>query len=351
MAEDSGVHKIDLGLRQKATLYRSLSVMLGAGLPIFAVFEFLAREGEGDAASRGCRRISQSLVSGRSLDRAAASEPGLFTPYAVKMIEVGVRSGSLVAVLGRLADDAEADWKVRHNVLSQLAYPLVVSGLALLAVLILPSLALADLLTQVVALTDRPPALTRGILWLSSLISSPWFLALGALLGLGAARLMAGSKFRGWLEQVAWQLPAASKLVQSVVSLRFLRTFAMMHEAGIPVAQGLVLAAQATGSRVASPAGPRMSNVLVDGATLREAVEAGEFLPRLALEALHAGEHAGRVSAMIRSVCEILQTELEYRVESVLSVIEPVMLGVLGIVVGTFALGCLLPILQLTESL
>lgn len=340
--------------RQRVTFYRSLTTMLGAGLPMFGVFDFLARESESPEQAEACRRISQALLAGQPLHRAAYKEPALFSEIAVKLIEIGMRSGKLVAVLHRLAADEEHRWKLRQTLQSHLFYPFTIASLTLLAVVLLPPFVLADVLTQVVELSGDPPALTKGILWFSRALSSPAFLLTAASLTvLGFLGLRSG-KVReklSNLEPLAWEIPGLKNLIQTAVSLRFLRVFIMTYDVGLTAPQCFLMAAEATGSRKAALAGPRMKQALIDGNTLRESLEVGDILPPLVIEAVEAGQQSGDVTGMMESVARIVDAELEYRIEALMSLIEPLFMAFLGVCVGFFSLGCLLPILKMSESL
>ena len=340
--------------RQRISFFRSLTTMLGAGLPMFGVFEFLSRQSESEEQMEACYRISKDLVAGYPLHKAAYKEPLLFSEMSVKLIEVGMRTGKLVAVLQRVAADEEDRWKLRQTLQSHLMYPVCIASLTLVAVVILPPFVLADLLSQVVALTAEPPALTKFILAFSSALSKPPFLILMALLAVAFAFVARSAKARKALvslEPYLWEVPGLGPLIQSAVSLRFLRVFSMTYDVGLTAPQCLLLAAEATGSRKAMAAGPRMKEVLIDGGTLRESLESGGFLPPLVVEAVEAGQLSGDVSRMMDSVGKIIDSELEYRIETLMALIEPLFMAILGLFVGVFAVGCLLPILKLSETL
>lgn len=340
--------------RDKVSFYRSLATMFEAGVPVFAIFEFLSREGESAAVSQSCRRMAQALVSGIPLPAAAYQEPGLFDAKAVRMLDVGYRGGQLSQILAQLAEDEEHAWAMKQTLRSQLTYPCGIALLTLAAVVLLPPLVLTDLLTQVVALTSKPPLLTQVLLNLSEFISSPWTLGVlalcvaGVVLGLRTPR---GQALIDNLEMTLWFIPAVSSLWRNVVSLRFLRVFAMTYQAGLPATLGMELAASSTGSQLAYRVFPLMKRTLTEGGTLSESFAAGGFLPVLALESIAAGEMVGKVPVMLENTTQILTAEVQSRVEAVAKLIEPLVLACLGVFVGVFVLGCLLPIVELTSTL
>lgn len=340
--------------RDRVSFYRALSAMFESGVPLFAIFEFLAREGENGHLASASRRVGQNLVAGWSLSAAVSQEPQLFDIKAVRMLEVGYRSGKLDQILAQLADDEEHAWRLKQNLKSQLTYPLGIALLTLIAVVLLPPLVLTDLLQQVVSLTSEPPLLTRWLLSFSAFLGSPWTLL--GLAGVVAAvvyglRTTRGRELLDNLELAVWFVPALGQLWRNMVGLRFMRVFSMTYKAGLPAVLGLELSASATGSQLAYRVFPLMKSTLMDGGSLAESFSAGGFLPTLALEAVSAGELAGKVPVMLESASEILEAEVQSRVDAVAKLVEPIVLACLGIVVGVFVLGCLLPIVELTSTL
>lgn len=341
-------------LRQRLLIYRAVAVMMESGLQLFSCFEFLAEQAETPEVREACLRTAGELASGRSLSTVARSEPVLFSETSARMLEVGMRSGRLVTVLARLAEDEEQQWALRQRIWGKLFYPLTLALLALGAAVLLPPLALSSLLQEVVTLTDDPPRITLLLLDLSSAISSPVTLSAFAFFTLLAFYLLSDSRVRdrikGW-ERYVWQLPWLGEVFQVAYSARFLQVFALTHEVGLPANQCLKLAAEATGSRVISERSELMVTALMEGETLSESIARGNFLPAIAYESVEAGEQVAKLSDMMRRAAEILLTDLDYRIDTALKLMEPALLAVLGLFVGVFALGCLLPILKLTETL
>lgn len=340
--------------RDRVSFYRSLAAMFEAGVPVFAIFEFLSREGESKALCEACRRMGQNLVTGMALNAAAMQEPDLFDIKAVRMLEVGYKGGQLEQILRQLAEDEEHAWGLRQSLKSQLTYPCGIAMMTMLAVLLMPPLVLTDLLEQVVALTSRPPMLTRWLLNLSAFLSSPWTLGAAAVLAfvmVGWFRSPKGRKMVDNAELTYWFIPGLGPLWRNLVGLRFLRVFSMVYQAGLPATAGLELAASATGSQMAYRVAPLMKRTLIDGGSLTDAFASGGFLPGLALEAVRAGESSGNVPVMLDNSAMILEAEVQSRVDAVAKLIEPLVLVVMGVIVGVFVLGCLLPIVELTATL
>ena len=340
--------------REMVSFYRALSIMMNSGIALFACFEFLSREGESKELCLVCRRISQCLVEGHPLHQALAQEPTFFDAKTVRLMEVGYQSGSLATIMNRLAIDQENAWKLNSQLKSELIYPLAIAGIATLAVLLLPPLVLTPILQQVTLLTSEPPAITKLILNLSSALSSPWTLSLGVLAIIAftlASRTGRWVRWKDDLEIYFWEVPALGSLWRSIVAVRFLSVFVLTYESGLPATQCLTLSASATGSKLAHQRGEAMKQELVRGGTLRDSMEIGGFLPDIVMEAVEAGEQSGKVSTMLDRCAQIIQSEVQYRMEAVAKLVEPLVLTILGIFVGLFALGCLLPIIKLTETL
>ena len=340
--------------KERLVLYRALAAMLEAGLPLFGAFEFLAEQAETEEVRDACRRIAIDLATGHTLPKAASSEPVLFSSTSVQILEVGMRSGMLVAVLQRLADDEEQSWKLRNRIRGQLVYPLCLALLALAAALLLPPMVLSGILEEVVKLSAEPPKITIWILVVSSVLSSPFTIAFALLLICSAIYFLSKPAFREklWsLEPFLWRLPWFGDVIRNAMTTRFLQIFALTSEVGLPVLHGMSLAFNASGSRVISKLANSVEEQVIAGETLSESLSTQGLLPTVAVEAIRVGEQTGKLSVMMRKAADIMLAELDYRIETSLKLLEPALLLTLGVFVGVFAVGCLLPILSLAESL
>ncbi len=340
--------------REKASFYHSLATMFEAGVPLFAIFEFIAREGTTPRVSEICRRIAQKLASGQPLPLAAAEEPALFDRKAVRMLDAGYRGGDLSGILERLAHDEESSWKLYQSLKGQLTYPFFIALITLAAVFLLPPFVLTGLLEQVVALTDRPPALTQWLLNFSALLASPWTISLifmSVVSAVFALRTHRGRELIKNSEVIMWFVPVVGPMWRSVVGLRFLKIFSMTYQSGIPSTIGLELSASACGSELVHRVYPVMKRTLLDGGSLTESLAAGGFLPQLALEAVNAGELSGSIPTLLDRTADVLAAEVDSRIDAVAKLVEPIVLAILGVVVGVFVLGCLLPIVELSSTL
>ncbi len=340
--------------RERLAVYKAIAVMVESGIPIFGAFEFMADQVENEQLRESCHRMAQELATGFSLAAAAKREPVLFSEASARLLEVGMKSGKLVAVLKRLADDEQHNWEMKQRIWGQLVYPLCLALLALGVAVVLPPLVLSRILEQVITLTDEPPALSLAILNGSSALSSPLFLTAALLCSVLCGYLLSKPNVREWLldlEVYLWRVPWVGDVPRIAFSCRFLQIFSLSYEVGLPADQCLRLAAKASGSRVVALAGGRMSHSLRQGDTIAESIGSAGFLPKLAVDAVQAGEQVAELGLLIDKASEMMLAELDYRIEAALKLAEPMLLMVLGFFVGLFAIGCLLPILKLAETL
>ena len=341
-------------IKERVMSIRALAIMVESGVPIVGAFEFLSQQCTHPDFRVGFRRISQNLTNGFSVDEAAEKEPEIFSDLDVRMLQIGLRAGKLVAVLNRMADNEEQSWKTRQDLQTKLLYPLIMSMIALIVVILLPPLVFADLLENIIQVTGDPPAITKAIMNFSSFVSSPIFLGLFVLLVGGLSYTLSTGQLSLWnpkTEDFFWSLPVSRDLMKSTISRRFLRSFALSYQVGLPATECIVLGSRSAGFYLADRAANSMKNSLINGDTLRESFARGGFLPQMALDAIDIGQQSGKVHDTLMSVVKLLESEFEYRVEKFLAVLEPFMLGALGAIVAFFALGCLLPIIKLTETL
>lgn len=339
----------------RVSYFRALAAMLHAGVPILRIFDFLAEQNEDVRLREVSAAVGTRLAQGVPLPRALASHPECFRPLAVQLVEVGYRTGSLTETLRSLAQDEEDRWTLRQRLTNALAYPLALCGVTVAVVVLLPPLVLHGFLEQVAAMAGELPFLTRLLIAVSAAMRSPWLWAGAVLTAVGvvttwrsASRIQAVGQT---VERLMRALPGVGHLVQTAVTLRFSQVLGTAMKAGLAADAALALAASASGSPLVEEEAPRMVARLREGASLRESVEQGELLSPLLYHAVHAGEQVGQTPALLASVNELMEAELDYRIENLLQVIEPLVLTLMGLTVGTIAIGALLPLIRLVEGL
>jgi general secretion pathway protein F len=289
------------------------------------------------------------VVEGRRLSRAMEREAGSFPPLYRAMVAAGESSGSLPTILTRLADLLERQAEIRGKVLTALAYPVVLAVVAVVVVVALMAFVVPRVVEQFDSVGQQLPLLTRIVIGLSEFLASWWWaLALAAALAaLGWWRAMKNARFAFAVDARILRLPLIGRLVRDLHAARMARTLSTMVGSGLPLLEGLTLTTGTIRNRALRAASEDIAESIRTGGSLSAALRRAGVFPPLLLYLAAAGESAGRLDAMLARAAEYLEREFDSFTSAALSLLEPAIIVVMGVVVTLIVLAILLPILQL----
>ena len=337
-----------LSAAQLALLTRQLSALIGSGLPIDEALGALAEGSEGKLRSR-LVSLRARVMEGATLANAMAESPGTFPVLYRATIAAGEASGRLDTVLARLADYTESREALRSKVILALAYPILLTCVALLVVAGL----MIWVVPQVIGVFEQAqqalPWATRVLVGLSGMIErfGAWLLLPPALLlvaGIAASRLPA--------LRVAWQrgvlkVPVLGRLIRAADTARFARTLALLVGSAVPLLEALNIAAQVVGNATLREALARVAVRVREGQGLARALgESGQF-PPVALRLIASGEKSGRLDAMLFDAAAQQERELDTALGIATTVLGPGVILLVGALVLFIVLAILLPIFSL----
>lgn len=339
-----------------APFLRALATLLEAGVPLPRALEVLQHSCEDPSLARITYEVHGLLLKGVPLSIAMREFKLAFPPAIVSLVRVGEKIGGLVIMLAAAAafqEKLHASWL---RLRSSLTYPAFVLGLVLLMVMLLPPLMLRGPLQLLQSQGASLSVPTRALMALASLLGQPWFwpVLLLALAGLAAAarRLLRSSSRRLRAYRFLLRLPLVGRLLRLISAARFCHSMAIMAQAGVSFVENLELATQVSLSPVLEanlPAARR--RILDEGLSLQASLAALEFLPGHFLEFVGAGEESGQLPQMLQRMGDCYQFELEAALEVYLALLEPLVMLILGAVVGGVLLASLLPMLKVLETL
>jgi len=337
--------------RMRAVFFRSLTTMFNSGVPLVAALDMLSKQQEHPDLGEACLGLSKKLQEGHYLSRAMQSYPSLFKPLHQKMILSGERSGQLGAVLLRLAEREEGNDRLTRKLKTSLTMPLIVSAFCIALALLAPPLLFKGLFQMIAEVGGSIPWTTRIMMGLSWFFTSPYFFVLAGVLGfLG---------FRGWQrlrEDPDWQF-ALLKVPQLGGSLRllfvtdFTQNLRCMLDVGMPMLQALELSARATDLRCLEVIVGRVGELVKEGEALSDALAGANFFPATLIQGVRASEEAGRLPRMLENLESIFRVELEQRLEMLTRALEPLVLAVIGLIVGFTLIATLQPLLSVLDQL
>lgn len=302
-----------------------------------------------------CADVLRRVESGVALDLAMSSWVEVFGSLEISMIRLGMKTGRLGVIFGRVADYQERAHRLTRQVWAALTYPLATLALCLCMLIAAPPLVLNSLLPLLRTTGVELPFITQALALFSRIMVSPitWllvpFVAWGlrrALLALAARPGVQLAWWRFWLGR-----SGVGPLLTTLAVTRFARALVLAQEAGVGVQVSLPLATHASGNPVLEAQTKTMVNLLLGGQSLAETLKATEFFPPLFLAAVVAGQETGRPGQTLGKLADIYEIELESRFETMASLIAPAITVLLGGLVTVLNLALLLPLVKLLQKL
>lgn len=330
----------------RATLIRQLATLV-AVMPVSDAVATLARQPGGKAETQVLKRTHRALQAGSPL--AAALPPSAFPTEIRSTIAAGEASGRLPLLLSRLADMLEAQAALRSRLIAALAYPallvmVAVSVIAAMLIFVVPSI--AEQLTQSGA---RLPFLTRAVLAVADVLRAGWWILLLALalIAIGVYMLLRRQASRAAFDRFLLRLPLIGGWLSALEAVRWSRLLSTMLGAGLPLAEALMLTAPTLSNSAWSTATAKIAAQVRAGSSLSAALALLPSPPQLLVSLTQSGESSGRLTPLLESAASSLDRQLSDRSRTALSLAEPLIIVVLGGIVGLIILAVLLPILQL----
>lgn len=293
--------------------------------------------------------VHAAVLEGYRLSDALARPAKAFPPLYRAMVSAGESSGSLPTILERLADLLDQQQKVKAKITTAMVYPIVLAVVACLVVAALMIFVIPKVVEQFDSMGQTLPLLTRIVIGVSTGLQH-WGWLLAVLAAIGAAAFARGLKLPAFKRQVdatLLALPLVGKLIRDVHAARLARTLATMIASGVPMLEGLVLTAATVRNAVLHGAMDDMIAAIREGGALSVAMRRAQVFPPVLVHMTASGESSGRVDTMLTRAADYLETEFDTFTSTLLSLLEPAIIVVLGGVVATIVLSILLPILQI----
>jgi len=337
-----------LSARQLALFTRQLATLIQVA-PLEEALRTLSRQSERDDVRAILGHVHAGVVEGRRLSEAMAREPKSFPPLYRAMVSAGEGSGTLPAILERLAAWLERQAAVRGKVLSTLAYPVILAIVAAFVVLALMIFVVPRVVEQFQDIGQRLPLLTRIVIGISHFLAHWWWALLiaAAVLVLLAGRALKEEGPRLKFDAALLKLPLIGRLIRDLHAARMARTLSTMVAARLPLLEGLRLTTGTVHNRVLRNASAEIAETVRTGGSLSGALRKAGVFPPLLVYLAASGEASGRLDLMLERAADYLEREFDSFTSSALSLLEPAIIIVMGGVVAVIVLSILLPILQL----
>ncbi len=327
---------------------RELADLIDAGLPIDRGLSVLLEQTDSDAMREMVRSLQDDIRAGKPLSEALGRFPREFPPLYANMIHAGEVAGQLPEVMTRLADFLEKEQVRRSQVIAALTYPAVLVTVAVLAVTFLLTFVIPRLEDVFTELGAALPAPTQILLGLSGFVAHRWWAIALAIIGCVFA-------FRAWVatvpgrrtfDGVRMNLPLAGVLARKMAMARFTRTLGTLLSGGVPILDSLDISGTAVGNTVAAASVAEVRDKVRQGETLSSSMEGDPVFLPLVVHMAAVGEETGRLAPMLIRTAETLDFEVDNAMRRLTSLVEPLVVLLMGGFVGFVVLSILLPIFQ-----
>lgn len=337
-----------LGAKQLTLFTRQLATLVQVS-PLEEALRTVATQTEKEHVRAVLRTVHAGVVEGRRLSEAMAREPASFPPLYRAMVSAGESSGTLPQILDRLADLLERQAQVRTKIITALTYPAVLALVAMLVVMALMVFVVPRVVEQFDSVGQQLPFLTRAVIALSEFLTNWWWaLALSvAALALLGARALREEAVRLQVDARLLRLPLIGRLIRDLHAARLARMLATMVASRLPLLEGLKLTTGTVSNRALRAASVDIAEAIRTGGSLSGALRRAGIFPPLLVYLAASGESSGRLDMMLERAADYLEREFDGFTAAALSLIEPLIIIVMGAVVALIVLSILLPILQL----
>ena len=342
-----------IGRKELTVFTRQLSALVSAGMPLVRSLDLLARQERHPVWQAVIVSLSDAIRAGGTLSDGLLRHPKIFDRLCVGMIKAGEAGGRLDVVLERLAQHLEKTGRIKVRLQSAMIYPVVIMVVAAgivagLMAFVVPKF--EKIFTSV--LKGAPlPALTQGVLGASRLLQENWLCALGAaVLAVGGGRWLlrtdAGARA---FDRLLLRLPVLGGLFLKTSVARFSRTLGTMLASGVPILQALQLTRDACGNRVIAGDIDRVHRRVRAGEGVARPLAAAGVFPPVVAGMIEVGEETGTLPAMLARIADLYDEEVDNAVAGLTSLLEPVMIVLMAVIVGTIVIALFLPIIRIIQ--
>lgn len=358
VARQAKAREIDFGklFRRVSTLdvamaTRQFATLLKSGVPLVESMSALIDQMENPELKAAFTQTRDKVNEGSSLHEALRQHPAIFAPIYVNMVEAGEASGTLEAVLGRLADFLEGQARLQSKVQSALAYPAFMALMGMATVSIMMVVVVPKVTAIFEDFEQALPWYTRLLIFTSELVTGYWW-ALAMLMGAGvySFRRWRGTK-EGRARWDAWILraPLFGKLALMVAVARFSRTLATLLKAGVPLLRAMEITRNVLGNVELMRVVEDAASSIREGESIAEPLKRSKKFPPIVTHMIAIGERSGQLEEMLENVAASYDAQVEARVQMMTALLEPMMIVLMGGISGFIAFSILMPLMRMNE--
>jgi type IV pilus assembly protein PilC len=340
-------------LKDLAVMSRQFATMINAGLSLMRALTILAGQTENPELAKVLSQVRNDVEAGSALSVAMGKHPKAFPPLMVNLCRAGEVGGFLDTVLLQIAENYEAEVKLRSKIKSAMTYPIVVGCIAVLALIIMLMFVVPSFAKIFGDLGAKLPAPTQMLVNISHAMK--FIVPLGIVLGVGGyivwGRIKNQERVRAVVDPIKLKVPVFGPLFQKVAIARFSRNLGTMIRSGVPILQALEIVGDTTGNWTITAAVRDIQDSVRQGESLTQPLSQHDVFPPMVAQMLAVGEDTGALDTMLAKIAQFYDQEVEATTESLTALIEPIMIAVLGGLVGGMIICLYLPIFSVYDHI
>jgi type IV pilus assembly protein PilC len=333
-----------------AIFSRQLATMLTAGIPLVQAFEIVGVGHDNPAMQKLILGMKQDLESGTALAEALARHPLYFDDLYINLVTAGEQAGALDTLLDKVATYKEKTEAIKKKIKKALFYPAAVMVVAVIVTMILLIFVIPQFESLFKGFGADLPAFTRFVIDLSYFVQTKgWLLGLvvGGGIGFYIYTRKRSHKLREYEDRFLLKMPIIGNILEKAAVARFARTLSTMFSAGVPLVEALQSVAGATGNVVYEKAVLAMRDEVSTGQRLQRAMENTGIFPNMVIQMIAVGEESGSLDEMSAKVADFYEADVDNAVDSMSSLLEPLIMAILGVLVGGLVIAMYLPIFKM----
>jgi len=341
-----------VGLREISIMTSQLSTLLSAGLPLVSSLEALISQTHNPQLKKTLAQVKEEINEGGSLARSLSRYPGIFSQFYINMVRAGEASGALDIVLERLADFNESQQALRGKIKAAFAYPLLMFFIGTIVLFFLTTFVVPRITDIFSEMHQTLPGITVFLISVSSFMKSFWLVIILIIIGISAALKYAFAKtIKGQYirDRIKLRIPLFGPLIHKIAVARFSRTLGTLLQNGVPMLTALSIVRNVVNNRLIADAITEASKDVEEGQSVSTTLSKSAFFPPIVIQMISAGEQSGTLEKMLYKIADNLENEVESDITILTSMLEPVMILIMGLLVAFIVVSILLPIFEMNQ--
>ena len=333
-------------LKDLAIFSRQFATMIDSGLSLLRALNILAEQSDSPKLAEAIKSIRDDVERGSSLSAAMSKFPKVFNNLFVSMVRAGETGGQLDTVLLKIADTYEQEHKLRQKVKSAMTYPIVVLGISVMLLIVMLIFVVPTFAEMFKGLGGELPLPTKILVTMSEqakiIVPLGFIIAIGSFIAYKKGRRNS-AQFRHKADKLKLKIPVFGELTNKIAIARFTRMLGLLLRSGVPILQALDIVGDAAGNEVINRAAQDVRESVRTGETMTAPLSNHKIFPPMVIQMISVGEDTGALDSMLDKIADFYDQEVESMTESLVSLIEPIMIAFLGGIVGSMVIALYMP--------